>query len=187
MYDAPATTTHSPGPSPDLGSGQRFGADVYELYEAGQVAFPELAAAYGQAASQLHYVTFLLQGIAGRLDHVGAWGVASQAEQVYDAAAATSRRLHLTGEALVQLADDFRRTDESAAEAFHHLVIEHRDLLSSAPAWLPPPRPDDLPDFCPQDLPDEAGLGALLQAAGIPPLIPGADGGDDADPARPGG
>lgn len=160
-------------PGRDLGSGERFGADVYELYEAGQVAFPDLAAAYGHGASELHYVTYLLSGIAGRLDHAGATAVARQAEHVYDALATTCRRLHLTGEALVLLARDFRRTDETTAVTFDHLVDEHSDLLSSAPRWTPPPGPTDRPDLGPRDLPDEAGLGAMVERAGIPPFIPG--------------
>ena len=101
----------------DLGSGARFGADVYELFEAGRVAFPDLASLYTDAADELHQVTHALRGIAGRLGHVGARGVAARAEELYDAAATTSRRLHLTGEALLLLADEFRRTDDAATTA----------------------------------------------------------------------
>lgn len=187
MGDTPLATAATTTPGHDLGSGQRFGADVYELYEAGQVAFPDLAAAYGHGASELHYVTYLLNGIAGRLDHVGAWGVAHQADQLYDAFAATSRRLHLTGEALVQLAGDFRRTDETASETFRHLVAEHRDLLVSAPSWTRPPRPNDRPDLGPRFLPDEAGLGGMVQDAGIPPFIPGTGNGSSDGASGAGG
>lgn len=156
----------------DLGSGPRFGADVYELHEAGQVAFPDLAAVYSRAAAELHDVTHLLNGIAARLDHVGVWGVSAQAEVLYETAAATSRRLHLTGEALVSMAAEFRVSDEAAATTFRQLTGEHRDVLLAGPTWSPPPRPDDLPDWGPRDLLGDDGLDEALAEAGIPPSIP---------------
>lgn len=160
----------------DVGSGARFGADVYELYEAGQVAFPDLAAAYSHGATELHHVAHLLRGIASRLDHAGGRGVARRAEQLYDACATTSRRLHLIGEALVLMAGDFRRADVAAAEAFERLATEHRDLLSSATVWTPPPRPSDSPAPRPDDVPDDADLDGRLGRAGIPPFVPGSGG-----------
>ena len=61
------TTTSQRHHDRDLGSGTRFGADVYELHEAGHVAFPDLAELYSHAATELHHVHGLLSGIASRL------------------------------------------------------------------------------------------------------------------------
>jgi|GEM_PF-2239546 len=157
----------------DLGSGTRFGADVYELYEAGRVAFPDLAELYSHAATELHHVHGLLRGIASRLSGSGGWAVAAQAEQAYDAARVTAHRLHRTGEALVELADDFRRTDDVAAQAFRRLTHEHRHLLASAARWSPPPGPGD-PSVCQPGGPlDDATLDERLTEAGIAPVVPG--------------
>ena len=170
---APTTTAASHRQQDrDLGSGSRFGADVYELYEAGHVAFPDLAELYSHAATELHHVHGLLTGIARRLGRSGGWAVADQAEQVCDAARVTAHRLHRTGEALVELADDFRRTDDGAAHAFRRLTREHRDLLSSAAAWSPPPGSGDPVGCRPGERLDDAAMDERLTEAGVAPVAP---------------
>ena len=167
------TTTSQRHHDRDLGSGTRFGADVYELHEAGHVAFPDLAELYSHAATELHHVHGLLSGIASRLGRSGGWAVAAQAEQAYDAARVTAHRLHRTGEALVELADDFRRTDEGAGDAFRRLAREHRHLLASAARWSPPPAPGDPIGCRSGDFLDDATMDERLAEAGIAPVVPG--------------
>lgn len=123
------------------GTGTDFGADLFALYRAGQVAFPELAIRYSNATSIAHEQQPILVSEQGRVGGAGASAVARMLGIHHDlqhALQQTSINLRDTGTALVQIADSFAATDAAAQEEFDRLQRENRDVLGS-PGQVPTP------------------------------------------------
>ncbi|WP_133241129.1 hypothetical protein [Nocardioides gansuensis] len=151
----------------DVGSGDRFGGDLYALYSAGQLHIPTTAGHYSQAAAELHYVQALLESIASQLPHPVGHAIARRAEDVYDALRLSTKRLYDAGETLVLIADDYAKTDQEARDQFAGLLERDASLFDNPPARHDPPRPGDPPTVDPDDVPEEEDLDQILEDADI--------------------
>jgi hypothetical protein len=103
----------------DVGSGPGFGADLYQLYYAGRVKLPDIAFRYYELTSGLHET----QGTSiAAFAKVGGREPAHQLwmdlrDELQDVLRTSSINFADTGEALVDIADRYSRTDDEAADA----------------------------------------------------------------------
>ncbi|MCD4526701.1 hypothetical protein [Nocardioides sp. cx-173] len=148
-YQAP----YDPSDTRDVGSGKDFGADLYDLYTAGRVAFPEKAALFSGWASSAHDFAQRTQFLA---DSVGrersVLVVESIREQLHFALRDTSITMRDIGAALVQVATDFAQTDEAASAEFNRLAAAD-PLLSAPTPQVPVPPGSDAPYSTPYAAP----------------------------------
>lgn len=151
----------------DVGTGSDFGADLWALYKAGRLHFPELAAFYSGVTTSAHdakqRVDFLRVSTGGEY-------ALTLVDNLRDLLQVELRRTALalvdTGEALVQIADDYAATDEEANARFRSLVRDADNVIlvpvvPAPPApnapfetpYDPPPVNDNAPPPVPDELP----------------------------------
>ncbi len=118
---------HTDRPLGDVGHGDQFGIDLYELYVLGRVHYADLARHYSDMATAADTVIGRLQsalnGSVYRQAHQDIVNLHSELQfalyrswEAYDA----------TGPALVQIADDYLTPDDAARETFVGLVDDLR-------------------------------------------------------------
>jgi len=137
-YQPPA---YDPDDGRDVGTGSDFGADLWALYKAGRLHFPELAAFYSGVTTSTHdvkqRVDFLRASTGGEY-------ALTLVDNLRDLLQVELRQTTLalidTGEALVQIADDYAATDEEASARFRSLVNDVDNTIA-LPAVPPPPGP----------------------------------------------
>lgn len=127
------------GPPSDgsVGTGSDFGVDLFSLYEAGRIGFPESAKIFSQLSVGVFGIESDLR--TEGYDNAGYQVAVSQLlelrQELEDALDATSSTLERTGEALVSIAAEYAATDREASDKFAEL---YRENLSEFPvASLP--------------------------------------------------
>lgn len=139
----------------DVGSGEGFGADLYQLYRAGRSLLPDVAERFSDLTGQVHR-------LAGPTRHVFEYDnylepahslLLKLRGDLHGALRASAMNIAEAGRALVDIADSYVATDEAAVESLTRLLEKDqddyrrptppiRDLpMRNAPS--PPPQPDD--------------------------------------------
>ncbi|MEJ7833494.1 MAG: hypothetical protein WKF79_11300 [Nocardioides sp.] len=102
--------------------GVALGADLYELWSAGQTLLPTAAQQVDAANFDTPFSVGAMCSRAGPIG-MGANGPAGGLDSVLDllnqALTETSQNLKAVGEALIWVANEYARTDEAAAAEFH--------------------------------------------------------------------
>jgi hypothetical protein len=111
----------------DVGSGPGFGADLYQLYYAGRVKLPEIAFRYYELTTGLHETQgtggAAFAKVSGREPAHLLWiGLRDELQEIFRE---SSINFDDTGEALVDIANRYSRTDDEAAEALAAQLDEH--------------------------------------------------------------
>ncbi|UUZ60857.1 hypothetical protein [Nocardioides sp. B-3] len=127
----------------DVGSGDDFGADTYKLYLAGRVLIPTTANLYSENTNGIYDLGTTAAGLASK--HPALMSLSAIPERMHHALYRTSQSLHQTAEALVEIADDYVRTDEAARDEFLVYLKDDR-VLDKDENSLPPLRTDQLPE-----------------------------------------
>lgn len=129
--------------------GTDLGANLFRLYLGGRTYIPEAANAYADMALALHALTPAVESLAADLEHDVGASLTGILETVHGALSRTAVNLDLAGTALVQIADRFSRTDETAREEFERRCRRNRrELEDRPPPFTPPPMPGERqPDF----------------------------------------
>lgn len=132
----------------DVGSGEDFGAALYELYRAGRNLLPELATVYSELTTEVDSVrgpmtsSFSLPNRGISLAHRLLMDLR---DEVHLAFRQTSVRVHEVGDALVVIADMYAATDQEAADEFARLIDENPELYKDPPPAVPEPPPVEPP------------------------------------------
>jgi hypothetical protein len=135
----------------DVGSGRGFGADLYQLYRAGRIDFPEIAATYEDLTMQVHRedgrMHTLFEGEAGNLAPEPVHQlILSLREDLQDALRQTCLNVNAAAEALIRIADSYAATDEEAATRFGEEIEGDRDdFRGPSHPPLDPPAPGSPP------------------------------------------
>ena len=164
---------YDPSDRRDVGTGEDFAADLLALYAAGRKHFPELAAFYSGVTTATH-------DAAQRIDHLrastGGEYALTLVDQLRELLQVELRRTSLamseTGQALVEIADDYSTTDEAANDHFRAL-LERRANRIDVP-FVPTPPGLDAPYTTPYDAPPPPeGAPPPLPESPVPPTLPG--------------
>jgi hypothetical protein len=132
----------------DVGTGPGFGADLYQLYRAGRLLLPEIAMRYYELATALQDTqgTSLaaFTAIGDRDPAHRVWiDVRDELQEVFRTSSINFRD---TGEALVEIADRYARTDSEAADRMADLLDQNDDQYQSEPLIVPDaPAPEYVP------------------------------------------
>lgn len=142
-YDPPNS---GPGPGVgDVGSGTEMGLDLGPLYKAGRLTMPTLASLYSKYTSACDDDTGPIGEQRGKVGYSGGSAVYAIMDLHAELQLALRRTTYVVkdvGETLVQIADDYARTDEAAAAGFDHYLSTIRGDLSAPPVKIPPaPKP----------------------------------------------
>lgn len=140
----------------DVGHGDTFGAALYDLYVAGRVHYPELAAWYAQMTTTADTVDGHLEAaLNGALYRQGHQDLVNLHSELQLALYRSWEAYDATGPALVVIADDYLATDDGARTAFDTLMThlyadddmtaeeqhERAGLDRPADRAEPPPKP----------------------------------------------
>lgn len=134
----------------DVGSGGQFGVDLYHLYYAGRERLPKISLQYADMTTELHQTQAFSRGEFTRPD--GSFHPAHALwmelrDELQEILRETSVTFWATGEALVETANDYARTDEEASAAFAKWLDddEHRQVfpITALPPQPAPPAPGD--------------------------------------------
>ncbi len=137
---APDAVPSRPGVA-GVGSGADFGADLYALYRAGRVRFPEYAARYAELVNRLVDVAPMVQGVSADAGSPAALRTLVElTEELYFAMREMTTSLRDTGPALVRIADDYLATDEAARAEFERYRADEAEIYYSPPRAVPPLR-----------------------------------------------
>ncbi|WP_341926425.1 hypothetical protein [Nocardioides psychrotolerans] len=149
-YQAP----YDPNDPRDVGSGRDFGADLYSLYRAGRVYFPDTGILFSGWASSAHDFSQRVQFLNGS---VGGEYALSLVEQIrgdlHFALRDTALAMRDIGTALVQISTDYAQTDEGASAEFNRLLQQHPGLFSGPTQEVPQPPGSDAPFETPYEGP----------------------------------
>lgn len=170
MSNDPSSPGYTPkytGAPGNYGTGKEFGADLLDLYKAGQIHIPTTAGHYSEAVTQLHWAHSQLAQVAGLLGHTSADQTKARLEDVRDAMRVTTNRLYRAGTALVAMADQYAKTDEGACTEFNHLKKEQQSEFAHPPGHHPPPSPTDPPGTRPEIPDNDDELDDVLKDAEI--------------------
>ena len=186
-----STVPHDPPPydpsdTREVGTGKDFAADLLALYRAGRLHFPELAAFYSGVTSATHdaaqRVRFLRSSTGGEY----ALTLVDELRELLQVELRrTTLALQETGEALVEIADDYSTTDRAANDHFRRLL--ERDVNQIDPPHVPAPPGLDAPYATPYDTPALPGdaPAPLPPTGGHPTLPPRVPELDDVVPEEP--
>lgn len=134
----------------DVGSGGQFGVDLYLLYYAGRERLPKISVQYSGMATELHQTHAFSRGEFTRPN--GSFHPAHALwmelrDELQEVLRESSITFWDTGEALVETANDYVRTDEEAAAAFIKWQDDEEHNRSFPITELPPapapPAPGD--------------------------------------------
>lgn len=153
-YDPPVT---GPLPGGPVGHGSDFGVHLYTLYNAGRIQFPVYGERWYDAAvgaARADDAIFTLNGDTGYPAALST--LESLRAELEQAMFVTAKRMYAVGEALVQIADEYVRTDDDAAREFDRLYPRDQDAYDHVPHASAPPTSDPtgplptLPDAYPR-------------------------------------
>lgn len=159
--------TGAPG---DYGSGAELGADLYQLYYAGQLKIPTTAGQYAEAVTALHWASKTFADMAWDLPHPVGQRIKDQMYDLEEAMRISTNRLYAAGDALVDIADTYAKTDEAASTEFGRLLNDptNSPMFDHPPATITPPNESDPAGDPPEDLPTSEGeIEDILDDAGI--------------------
>src|SRR5690606_35672031 len=127
----------------DVGSGSRFGVDLYHLYYAGRQRLPHIADLYATMTEQVHrtqsYSRAEFTRPNGGLHPAHALWMELR-DELQEILRQSAINFWDTGVALVQTANDYARTDEEAARAFAN-TPEKSEGVFPIPELPPAPNP----------------------------------------------
>lgn len=131
----------------DVGSGNQFGLDLYALYRAGRVHFPEQAARFSGLASDAQYAGSSIQDVQSAAGYPPPLAkILDLRERLHNAIYQMTLSLKDIGPVLVHVADDYAATDEAARTAFNNQIgsVAEAPQYTTPPVTVPdPPRPDE--------------------------------------------
>lgn len=118
-----------PGPDPDsdlpdVGSGPQFGADLFRLYRAGAQLLPHAAEVLAEATTVLDDCRAAMPSSGYAAGSPSVFEMITALEVVQGAIARTSTNTDLAGQALIEIADRYVRTDAEAAARFNDLTVK---------------------------------------------------------------
>lgn len=132
----------------DVGSGSRFGVDLYHLYYAGRQRLPHIADLYATMTEQVHrtqsYSRAEFTRPNGGLHPAHALWMELR-DELQEILRQSAINFWDTGVALVQTANDYARTDEEAARAFASTLEKSEGVfpITELPPAPNPPAPGD--------------------------------------------
>lgn len=132
----------------DVGSGSRFGVDLYHLYYAGRQRLPHIADLYATMTEQVHrtqsYSRAEFTRPNGGLHPAHALWMELR-DELQEILRQSAINFWDTGVALVQTANDYARTDEEAARAFANTLEKSEGVfpITELPPAPNPPAPGD--------------------------------------------
>lgn len=130
----------------DVGSGKDFGADLYDLFRAGRVYFPETAILFSGWASSAHDFAQRVEFLDGSVGSEYALTLVDQIRgDLHFALRETAVAMRDVGTALVQIATDYAQTDQAAKDEFDRLVEKHPALFAGPPLEVPEPPGSESP------------------------------------------
>jgi hypothetical protein len=131
----------------DVGSGEEFGADLFELYHAGRVLFPEIATRYSELTMRVHRQETTLRvlfEVDGSVPERAHRMLLELREELQHVLRQSSINIDESGRALVTIADSYAATDEQAAAEMTRKLDRYQDVFVHAPTRVPtPPAPGD--------------------------------------------
>lgn len=141
------------GPNPNLGnvgSGEDFGTDLYQLYLAGRVHIPETAEQFNDLATAVHRThapSVRAFAVAGSYDRAHRLWMDLR-DDLQEVFRETCLNMDAVGRALVAIADLYVQTDEEAVESFTGKLVKDRvnqpdQFVDGPPAVPAPPSPAD--------------------------------------------
>lgn len=114
----------------DVGSGEGFGADLYELYKAGRLELPAVAATYAELTRKIHEQDGPMQALFEGPTYTPEAShrlILHLRDDLQESLRMTSVNVEAAGRALVDIADSYVATDEAAAAEFRRLIGRERD------------------------------------------------------------
>lgn len=163
LPDVHQSPPYDPSDRRDVGTGKDFAADLLALYRAGRLHFPELAAFYSGVTTTTHDAAQRVRFLGASTGGEYALTLVDQLRELLQVELRrTTLALVETGEALVEIADDYSTTDQEANEHFRTLLEQKRNQIDvpfvPTPPGLedpfstpydPPPPPESTPDPLP--------------------------------------
>jgi len=131
----------------DVGHGNQFGLDLYALYRAGRLHFPEQAARFSGLASDAQYAGSAITDVQSAAGHPPSLAkILDLRERLHNAIYQMTIALRDIGPVLVKVADDYAATDQAARDAFDAQLgsVSEKGKYDDPPVTVPePPRPDE--------------------------------------------
>ena len=131
----------------DVGHGNQFGLDLYALYRAGRVHFPEQAARFSGLATNAQYAGSSIKDVQTSAGYPPPLAkILDLRERLHNALYQMTTALRDIGPVLVKLADDYAATDQAARAAFNGKIdsVAEAPQYTSPPVTVPePPRPEE--------------------------------------------
>jgi len=131
----------------DVGHGNQFGIDLYSLYRAGRVNFPEHAQRFSSLTYSMQSSGYQITKVADSVGNpAGLTKLAEIRETLHAAFYRTATILNEVGPALVTLADDYAATDDTARGSFSRLIRspDEKGKYADPPPYVSPPvNPDE--------------------------------------------
>jgi hypothetical protein len=143
-----------PSDSRELGSGKGFGADLFALYRAGRVYFPERAILFSEWTSATHDFAQRIDYLNSSVGHEYALTVTEELRtDLHFALRQTAVAMRDVGTAMVAISTDYATTDQAAREEFVRLVDKNPHLFEHPTPHVPPPPGSEDPYDTPYDGP----------------------------------
>lgn len=128
----------------DVGTGGKFGVDLYVLYRAGRNELPQIARVYAYLTTVVHHTEAAMQALFQT--NAGMYPALQQILElradVHEVLRRSCLRMDQVGGALVEIANLYAATDEAAAAAFGaelDKVEDPNNGSDEAKNWLPRP------------------------------------------------
>ncbi len=131
----------------DVGHGGQFGIDLYSLYRAGRVNFPDHAQRFSSLTYTMQASGAQISKVSGSVGNpAGLTKLKEIRETLHSAFYRTATILNEVGPALVTLADDYAATDGTARGSFNRLIQspDEKGKYDDPPPYVSPPvKPDE--------------------------------------------
>jgi hypothetical protein len=130
---------YDPSDQRDVGTGKDFAADLFALHRAGKQHFPELAAFYSGVTSATHDAAQRVHHLRSSTGGEYALTLVDELrELLHVELRRTSLAMSETGAALVEIADDYSTTDQTANDHFRTLLERRADQIEVPFVPTPP-------------------------------------------------
>lgn len=125
-----------------------FAADLFSLFRAGKAYMPETANRFAESARAAHQLTPILDSLATTSGERAMRQLSALRENVHFALNRTAMNMNATGEALVDTAKEYARSDDAVLAEFRRLCDDptSNEDLQDPPSYDPPPAPGDAPE-----------------------------------------
>ena len=131
----------------DVGHGDQFGLDLYALFRAGRLHFPEQAARFSGLASDAQSAGSSIKDVQSAAGYPSSLAkILDLRERLHNAIFKMTVSPTEIGPVLVKVADDYAATDQAARDAFNGQIdsVAEAPQYTSPPVTVPdPPRPDE--------------------------------------------